>query len=95
MERLKTLIAEYGKVALFTYFALFAASLAGFAAAISLGFEVESAKDSAGLLAASYIATKVIQPLRIGVTLALTPFVARFSGRAPVAAKLPAERPQD
>ena len=43
-ERLKALMAEYGPVALWTYFALFVLVLAGFALALSLGFQIESAK---------------------------------------------------
>lgn len=77
-ERLKALLAEYGKVALITYFALFLLVLAGFALAINWGFKVDSAPGGLGLLGAAYVATKAVQPLRIAATLALTPIVARF-----------------
>src|SRR5690606_31849153 len=80
-DRLKKLLAEYGRLALVTYLVLFALSLAGFAAAIAFGFEVESAAGGAGLLGAAYLGTKAIQPLRIAATLALTPLVARLLGR--------------
>lgn len=80
-ERLKALLAEYGRIALWTYFVLFGVVLVGFATAISLGVEIESAKGGAGLLGAAWIATKLTQPLRIGVTLALTPLVARVVRR--------------
>ena len=77
-ERLKTLLEEYGKVALGTYFTLFVLVLLGFALAISTGFQPESAPGGMGLLGAAYIATKVTQPIRIGATLLLTPLVARL-----------------
>ena len=90
-ERLKALMAEYGPVALWTYFALFVLVLAGFALALSLGFQIESAKGGVGLLGASYLATKLTQPLRIAATLALTPLVARLRRRrvAPAQSKAP------
>jgi hypothetical protein len=71
-----TLLEEYGRVALYTYLAIWLSTLAGFAVAISLGFSVKSAEGSLGLLGASWVATKLTQPLRIAATLALTPIVA-------------------
>ncbi len=76
-ERLKTLLEEYGKVALGTYFGLFVLVLLGFALAISTGFKPESTQGGVGVFGAAYIATKVTQPIRIGATLLLTPLVAR------------------
>ena len=75
-ERMKAMLAEYGGLALTIYLILFAAVLAGFAVAISLGFEAESTAGTAGTLAAAWLATKLTQPLRILATLALTPLVA-------------------
>jgi hypothetical protein len=80
-ERLKRLLAEYGRVAIWTYFALFVLVLAGFALAIAWGVQVESGKGGAGVLGAAYVATKLSQPLRIAATLALTPIVARLLKR--------------
>jgi len=77
-DRLEALLAEYGKVALLTYFAIFALVFAGFAIAISLGVHVESASGTAGTLGAAYVATKLTQPIRIIATLALTPLLARL-----------------
>jgi hypothetical protein len=76
-EKLTALLAEYGKIALYLYFGIFALVLAGFAIAISAGVEVESTAGSAGILGAAWLATKLTQPLRILATLALTPIVAR------------------
>jgi hypothetical protein len=76
-EKFKALLEVYGRVAFVVYFGIFLATLAGFAIAISFGMELESAKGGAGLLMASWLATKLTQPLRIAGTLALTPIVAK------------------
>lgn len=81
-DKLKALLAEYGRVALGTYAALFVLVFASFAIAISAGFAVESATGGAGLLGAAWLATKVTQPLRILATLISTPLVARVLTRA-------------
>ena len=77
-ERLKALLAEHGRVAIGTYLGLFVLVLAGFAAAIAWGIDVESAAGGVGILGAAYLATKAVQPLRIAATLFLTPLVAQF-----------------
>jgi len=80
MERLKQLLAEYGRVALGTYLAIFVLALGGFALALSQGLELASldlgGAGNAGVFAGAYVATKLIQPARIAATLALTPIVA-------------------
>lgn len=81
MDRINALLAEYGRVALATYFSLFALVFAGFGLAIALGMHVATTEGGAGVLGAAYIATKLTQPLRIGATIALTPLVARVVGR--------------
>jgi len=81
--KMEHLMAEYGPIALGTYLTIFGLTWAGFAAAISMGVAVESAAGGAGLVGASWLATKVTQPLRIGATAVLTPVVARFTRRAP------------
>lgn len=77
-ERLTALLAEYGKVALYLYFAIFALVFAGFAIALAAGVKVEGASGSAGLIFGAWVATKLTQPLRILATLALTPVVGKF-----------------
>jgi hypothetical protein len=88
-ERLKALLAEYGRVAVWTYLGLFVVVLAGFAMAISWGVQVESAKGGASVLGAAYLATKLTQPLRIAATLALTPAVAKLLERFGAASARP------
>jgi hypothetical protein len=77
-ERLTNLLAEYGKVALYLYFAIFLLVFTGFAVAIAAGVDVESTSGGAGLVGAAWLGTKLTQPLRILATLALTPVVARL-----------------
>ena len=77
-ERLTALLAEYGKIALYLYFAIFFLVFAGFTFAIAAGVEVESASGTAGLIGAGWVATKLTQPIRIAATLALTPVVGRL-----------------
>ena len=88
-ERLKSLLAEYGKLALYVYLAIFVVVLAGFALAIQSGIKIESAAGTAGLLGAAWVGTKVTQPLRILATLLLTPLVARLLRRRKPAEDLP------
>jgi hypothetical protein len=76
-QRLKTLLAEYGRLAIYTYLVLFVLVLLGFAGAIHLGVRTESTAGKAGLWGAAWLATKLTQPLRILATVALTPLVAQ------------------
>ncbi|MDY7226179.1 hypothetical protein SYV04_07275 [Hyalangium sp. s54d21] len=85
-ERFKSLLVEYGQVAIIIYFVIFGLCIAGFAVAIPLGFKVEGASDTTNffaILGASWVATKVLQPLRILATLALTPVIGRFVMKRP------------
>ena len=86
VDRFKTLIVEYGLIALIVHYVIFAVVIIGFWAAIRAGYQTESAAGGAGTWAAAYIAAKVTQPLRIIATLAVTPLIAklyeRVSGRA-------------
>ena len=75
-EKLKNLLAEYGNVAIGTYLTIWVLTLAGFAIAISMGVKVEGAASGVGLAGATWVATKLTQPLRIAGTLGLTPIVA-------------------
>ena len=80
-EKLQKLMAEYGRIALAIYLSTFVLTMAGFSLAIMRGFEVDGASSTAGTLGAAWIATKLTQPIRIGVTLVLTPAVGTFIKR--------------
>jgi hypothetical protein len=79
--RLQKALLEYGSLALWVYFAIFALVFVGFATAIGLGFETESSAGTASTLGAAYVATKLTQPLRILATLAVTPVVVHVTRR--------------
>jgi len=82
MERVKALLAEYGRTAIVVYLAMFVLVFAGFLVAIgAAGYEPDGAAGSAGLIGAAWLATKLTQPLRILATLALTPLVSAAVGR--------------
>lgn len=85
--RLQALLEEYGPTAVGIHVVVFALVLAGFAIAIQQGVQVESAEGSVGVLAGAWVATKFTSPLRIAVTLVLTPFVARVLKKPPVGAQ--------
>ncbi len=80
-ERLKSLMETYGRLAFIIYFTIFFGSIAAFTIAIKAGFEVESGSGKTGTVVIAYAATKAIQPFRILATLALTPLVAKWTGR--------------
>jgi hypothetical protein len=53
--RLQKLLAEYGKVALYTYLSLSLLAIAGFSIAIGLGFGAESATGVIGTIGAGWL----------------------------------------
>jgi hypothetical protein len=75
-EKLKLLLEEYGRLAIWVYLVLWLSVLAGFAVAISTGFKADSGAAGLGVLGAAWVATKLTQPLRIGATLLLTPAIS-------------------
>lgn len=75
-QKLKDHFAEYGGIAIATYFVIFALTWVGFAIAIGRGVAVDGAATDGSTIGAAYLATKATQPLRILATLAVTPFVA-------------------
>jgi hypothetical protein len=80
-QKLKDLMADYGRTAIWVYLSIFALSIATFTVSLQLGFEVDGAAGTTGTLAAAYLATKAIQPLRIAATVALTPLAAAAVAR--------------
>jgi hypothetical protein len=77
-ERLKKLYEVYGITAVITWFSLFFLVLAGFLVAFEYGDGPGTNK--AGWVAA-YVATEATKPIRILVTLAITPLIVRVSKR--------------
>jgi hypothetical protein len=82
-ERWKTLMAEYGRLAIWVYFTIFFSLWAGFIVAIRLGFQVDGAGGTTGSVLGAYAAVKLTQPVRILATLGLTPPLERALRAAP------------
>jgi hypothetical protein len=88
----KELFAEYGVIAVIVYFTIFFSVWIAAWAAIQRGVDLRALAARVGLSSngvvanlgawtAAYIFTKLMQPVRIGVTLLLTPIVARLYER--------------
>ena len=86
-RRFKDILVEYGVVALVVHYVIFAAVLVGAYVAMRSGWQPTGRVASVGTWAAAYVVTKITQPVRIAVTLVVTPFVARLyervTGRRP------------
>src|SRR5689334_9153109 len=84
MHRIKTLMTEYGTVAIGVWFAIFFISMAAFmmfGQALASTVKVDTTTSAVGTFGAAYLATKAIQPLRAIATIALTPLVAKLLGQ--------------
>jgi hypothetical protein len=80
-ERWKKFVEEYGPIAVGIHFIGFVIVLVGFAIAIRMGFQPQGTTGNVGLWVGAYAATKVSSPVRILVTIALTPLVAKVLRR--------------
>lgn len=80
-ERLKAHIAEYGRVAIYTYLTLSILTIAGFSIAIGAGVTPSSATGVLGVIGAGWVAAKATMPLRILATLGLTPLISALLQR--------------
>lgn len=80
-ERLKAHVAEYGRVAIYTYLTLSLCAIVGFSIAIGAGVTPSSATGVIGVIGAGWVAAKATMPLRILATLGLTPLIAALIQR--------------
>jgi hypothetical protein len=78
MARFKTLLLEYGPLALVVNYLIFGLAIVGFYAAIQFGFQPDSTGEKAGSWAAAYAASQVVKPLRLAAVFVLTPLIARI-----------------
>jgi len=74
--RLKEQFDEYGKIAIITYLSLSFLAIIGFSVAIGMGVEPSDATGVLGVIFAGWIAAKATMPIRILITLGLTPAIA-------------------
>lgn len=75
-QRLSALFGEYGQIAIITYFALSMLAIIGFSIAIGIGWQPSTSTGVLGVILAGWVAAKATLPIRILVTLGLTPVVA-------------------
>ncbi|MGN6111135.1 MAG: hypothetical protein ACTHU0_38915 [Kofleriaceae bacterium] len=75
-DRLGALFSEYGRIAVITYLVLSIAAIAGFAIAIGVGAKPSTATGVFGVIGAGWLAAKATMPIRILVTLGVTPVIA-------------------
>ncbi|MFZ5469399.1 MAG: hypothetical protein ACOZIN_08180 [Myxococcota bacterium] len=80
-EKMKALLAEYGKLLLIIHFSLFFLVWGAMIVAILLGFQPEGAAAGTGTVFAAYAATQLTKPLRWAATAALTPLVSKLIAR--------------
>ncbi len=81
MRTLRRILAEYGTIAVVVYLTLHMIVLFAFYLAIKLGWTPEGFAGEAGIWTAAYILTKLTQPFRLGLTVLVTPFLARLFSR--------------
>ncbi len=75
-QRLSALFAEYGRIAVIVYFTLSILAIVGFSIAFGVGWSPTSATGVLGVIFAGWVAAKATLPIRILITLALTPMVS-------------------
>src|SRR5215468_436696 len=75
-QRLSALFEDYGRIAIITYFTLSILTIIGFSVAIWTGVKPSSDTGLIGVIIAGWALGKATLPIRILVTLGLTPVVA-------------------
>src|SRR3954470_23391806 len=80
-QRLTALFEEYGRIAIITYLVLSGLAIAGFSVAIWIGAEPSTATGVLGVLFAGWLLAKATMPIRILITLGMTPLIAMFVRR--------------
>ena len=81
-SKVQNLFSEYGRTGIMVYFTIFFLSLFGFWILLTAGVDIRtwsyfSSLGDVGPIGLAYAATKLLQPVRIALTLVLTPIVAR------------------
>lgn len=87
--KLDAALKKYGPVAVVVWFSIFFATLGGFYAALSSGVDLAAIANDwgfdgariaaeSGTIVVAYAATKLVQPLRILLFLAITPPLAHW-----------------
>lgn len=77
-KKYEELVAEYGATAAVIHLIGFAIVMVVSGWALKQSFEVTTGKGFAALIGAAWVASKVSSPIRIAITIVLTPIVGRF-----------------
>ena len=82
-SKVQNLFSEYGRTGIVVYFTIFFVSIFGFWTLLTVGFDIRTWSYFSGLgdvgpIGLAYAATKLLQPIRIALTLVLTPVAARI-----------------
>lgn len=80
-ERLAELFGAYGKIAVYTYFTLSLLAIIGFSIAVDLGYKPTTSTGVIGVILTGWALAKATMPIRILITLGLTPMVAHVVNR--------------
>ena len=86
-KKLKQLFVDYGRVAIAIHFSIFFLTWGGFYIAISAGLDLQDVDwlpkivEKGGNVAISYLFTQALKPIRIALTVVLTPLVASWLKR--------------
>jgi len=103
-QRLSALFEEYGRIAIITYFTLSILTIIGFSVASWTGLKPSSETGVIGVIIAGWALGKATLPIRILITLGITPLVAFVVRRRrgpdeseieAVAADAPSDAPAD
>jgi hypothetical protein len=77
----KNVLAEYGVIALILYLVIFFLVLIGVYSAIKAGWSPKGFASETGTWVVAYLITKATTPIRLAVTVALAPLVAKVWDR--------------
>lgn len=94
-SRIQQMLVEYGVVGIIVLLSLSALTYVGFAVAFLVGFEVDGAGETAGVLAAAAAGWLLTKPVRIPLAIVLTPFVAAGWRRLRGQPAIPPTAPED
>ena len=81
-SKVQNLFAKYGRIGIFVYLIIFFLTLLGFWVLLTAGVDIRtwsffSELGNIGAFGLAYAATKITQPIRIALTLLITPLIHR------------------
>jgi hypothetical protein len=82
-SKVQNLFAKYGRLGIFVYLIIFFLTLCGFWVLLTAGVDIRtwsffSSLGDIGAIGLAYAATKLTQPIRIALTLLITPLISKY-----------------